>query len=149
MKRAKILLLCFFTILTSGCDKTRSAIKPDAFQKVISEYKMNLVDKTKEIDYADVAYRIDAEAFDFVFIDGKKKYDIEGLFVDECKNVIDEIGSNEYEQKIGSGTNWAYLEITTEETFYYVSWISDTYLYIKAPINYSSEMKEIVGKLGY
>lgn len=149
MKRVKILLLCVFTVLTAGCDKTKTAIKPDNFKKVLAEFKLDLTDKTSEVDYADVAYRVDAKAFDFIFIDGKKKYDIEGLFVDECKNVIEEIGSNEYKQEIGSGTNWASLEITTEDTFYYVSWISDTYLYIKAPINRSSDMQKIVKKLGY
>lgn len=151
MKRTKLLILCLFTILVAGCSDTKTTVKPEEFTKVMSEYKLNIQDQTESVDYADAIYRVDSNTYDFIYIDGKKKYDIEGLFVDQCKNVIDDIGTgtDTYKQDIGSGSNWAKLEITTEDTYYYVSWIGDTYIYIKGVVGDADYFREIIKKLGY
>lgn len=149
MKRIKVIMLCIFTMLVAGCDKTKTAVKPNEFVEIMSSFKMNIQDKTKEVDYADALYRLDSSTYDFIYIDGKKKYDIEGLFVDQCKNVIDDIGSDTYKQDIGSGSNWAKLEITTEENYYYVSWIGDTYIYVKGLIGDAETFRKIIKELGY
>lgn len=149
MKKSKVILLCLFTLLVAGCDKAKTAVKPNEFVDIISSFKMNIQDKTEEVDYADALYRIDSNTYDFIYIDGKKKYDIEGLFVDQCKNVIDDVGSDTYKQDIGSGSNWAKLEITTEDNYYYVSWIGDTYIYVKGLIGDATTFRKIIKELGY
>lgn len=149
MKRAKILILCLFTLMVAGCSDTKSAVKPEEFVKVIGEFKLDVQDQTDSVDYADAIYRVNSNTYDFIYIDGKKKYDIEGLFVDQCKNVIDDIGNDTYKQDIGSGSNWAKLEITTEEAYYYVSWIGDTYIYIKGLVGDADNFRDMINKLGY
>ena len=149
MRRIKVIILCLFMMFVAGCDKTKTAVKPDDFVKTIGEFKIDLQDKTDEVDYADAIYRLNSDTYDFIYIDGKKKYDIEGLFVDQCKNVIDDIGGNTYKQDVGSGSNWAKLEITTEENYYYVSWIGDTYIYVKGNIADAEVFRKIIEKLGY
>ena len=149
MKRTKVIILCLFTMLLAGCDKTKTVVKPDEFVEIMSSFKLDIEDKTEEVDYADALYRVNSDRYDFTYIDGKKKYDIEGLFVDQCKNVIDSIGNDTYKQDIGSGSNWAKLEITTEEKYYYVSWVGDTYIYIKGLVGDAETFREIIKKLGY
>lgn len=149
MKRVQLLILCVLMLAVFGCSKTKSAVKPEEFSKVLADFKLNLQDKTNEVDYADKVYRIDSETYDFIYIDGKKKYDIEGLFVDQCKNVLSEIGDATHKQDIGSGNNWSKLEITTEDKYYYVSWIGDTYLYIKGNLADAEMFRSIIDKLGY
>ena len=149
MKKTKLLILCLFTLLLAGCSDTKSAVKPEEFTKVMSEMKLDIQDQTESVDYADAIYRIDSNTYDFIYIDGKKKYDIEGLFVDQCKNVIDDVGSDTYKQDTGSGSNWAKLEITTEERYYYVSWIGDTYIYIKGVVGDADYFRKIIKELGY
>lgn len=149
MKKLRVIFLCICTLMVAGCDKTKTAIKPEEFIQIIGEYNISLQDQTESVDYADAIYRLQSDTYDFIYIDGKKKYDIEGLFVDQCKNVIDEIGTATYTQDIGSGSNWAKLEITTESTYYYVSWIGDTYIYVKGSVSDASVFREIIEKLGY
>lgn len=149
MKKLRVILLCICTLMVAGCDKTKTAVRPEEFAKIIGEYKIEIQDQTSQVDYADTIYRLASDTYDFIYIDGKKKYDIEGLFVDQCKNVIDEIGSSTYKQDIGSGSNWAKLEITTEDAYYYVSWIGDTYIYVKGRIADADVFRDIIGKLGY
>lgn len=151
MKFAKLLILCLFTLVLAGCSNTKSVVKPEDFVKVMNEMKLEIQDQTESVDYADAIYRVDSSTYDFIYIDGKKKYDIEGLFVDQCKNVIDDIGTgtDTYKQDIGSGSNWAKLEITTEETYYYVSWIGDTYIYIKGLVGDADYFRKIIKELGY
>lgn len=149
MKRLKVIVLCLFTMMAAGCDNTKTVIKPEEFREVIAGFNIDIQDKTDEVDYADAIYRLESDTYDFIYIDGKKKYDIEGLFIDQCKNVIDEIGNEAHKQDTGSGSNWAKMQITTEENFYYVSWIGDTYIYVKGKMADSTVFKEIIEKLGY
>lgn len=149
MKKMKVLLICALTLLVSGCSKTRSALSPEEFSTILKDNNYKLLDKTDSIDYAEAAYLVNSEAFEFAFVNGKRKYDIEGLFIEECKNVLNDAGNKEYEKNLDSGDNYAYLKITTDEKFYYVSWIDDTYLYIKAPIGRQEELERLLDKLGY
>ncbi len=149
MKRAKLLLICVLTLLVSGCSKTRTAMEPDDFSKILSKYDYKLLDKTDTVDYADAAYIVNTDNFEFTYVNGKRKYDIEGLFVEECKNIVNMVGNKEYDKDLDSGENYAYLEIKTDETYYYVSWIDDTYIYVKAPIVREKKLKEIINELGY
>ncbi|MDE5630841.1 MAG: hypothetical protein K2G03_04880 [Bacilli bacterium] len=151
MKRTKVLILCLFTLLIAGCSDTKTTVKPDEFLSVMGEFKLDVQDQTETVDYADAIYRVNSDTYDFIYIDGKKKYDIEGLFVDQCKNVVDDIGTGigTYKQDTGSGSNWAKLEITTEDTYYYVSWIGDTYIYIKGLIADADMFRNIIKELGY
>lgn len=149
MKKIKVLLICMLTLFVSGCSKTRTALEPDEFASVLDKFDYKVLDKTDTVDYADAAYYVNANDFEFVYVNGKRKYDIEGLFVEECKNVVNVIGQEEYDKNMDSGDNYAYLSITTENRFYYVSWIDDTYIYIKAPLNKKDKLEDILAKLGY
>lgn len=149
MKKIKLLLVCTLVLLASGCSKTREAVSPEKFSNILTSHNYKLLDKTDTVDYAEAAYVVNSEAIEFAYINGKRKYDIEGLFIEECKNVLNDVGSKEYDKDLGSGDNYAYLKITTDEKFYYVSWIDDTYLYIKAPVGRQDDLEGVLKELGY
>lgn len=149
MKKLKIILMCILTLFVTGCSKTRTALSPEEFSSILKDSNYKILDRTDTIDYADAAYVVNSDAYDFAFVKGKRKYDIEGLFIEECKNVMNDASNKEYEKDLDSGDNFAYLKITTDEKFYYVSWIGDTYLYIKAPITRRDEFENLLDKLGY
>lgn len=149
MKRVRILLLGLLCVLLTGCADTRKALSPDEFSETLKGLDYTVLDKTDTVDYADAAYYVNTDDFEFVYINGKRRYDIEGLFVEECKNMVSIIGSEEYEKDLHSGENYAYAKFTTKDNFYYVSWIDDTYIYIKASINEREDLEYIIEKLGY
>ena len=71
----------------------------------------------------------------------KKKYDVEGIFIDEYQNLFNEVGEK-YDKKLSSGKTWKSLMLKTDEKIYYISWISDSYIIIKAPKNKTIEVEK-------
>ena len=83
-----------------------------------------------------------------MFFSLKKKYDVEGIFIDEYQNLFSEVGEN-YDKKLSSGKTWTSLMLKTDEKVYYISWISDSYIIIKAPKDKTIEVEKVIKTLGY
>ncbi len=134
--------------MVSGCGKTKEALSGDEFVAKMSNLNYQLYDYTESLDYAKSAYKIVDDNYNFTYIEGNRKYDVEGLFVDECTNVYTALGEDNKPRTLG-GDNWTFLEGTTEDKYYYVSWIDNTYIYVEAPLSYRSEIESILKELPY
>ena len=144
----KVLIVMFMMILTVGCSKDKTAITGSDFYDKAIEAEYKVVDNTYQFDYADYVYSITKGDLKMYFVDGKKSYDLKGLFLDECANVYKNM-TEEYDKSTSGGENWTTLKIKNDETFYYVSWIKDTYLYVEAPISKEKELKKFIDSIGY
>lgn len=148
MKKIKILVLCLLLICTSGCSSTKDAIDKDFFVNVLTENKYTVYEATDEFDYATVALIATKNDIKFTFVEGKKRYDIEGIFIDECKNAYSAAGSD-YDSNTHGGKNWTNLTITNKTNYYFVGWIGNTYMFVEAPIEDKGKVVSIISELGY
>lgn len=144
----KVLIVLFMMILTVGCSKDKTAITGSDFYDKAVEAEYKVVDNTYQFDYADYVYSITKSDLKMYFVDGKKSYDIKGLFLDECTNIYKNV-TDEYDKSTSGGENWTTLEIKNDEKYYYVSWIKDTYLYVEAPRSNEKELKSFIDSIGY
>lgn len=146
--KLKVLFVAVMIILVAGCAKDKEAITGSDFLEKAEEANYKMVDNTAAFDYAESVYSVSSKEFTMYFIDGKKSYDIKGLFLDECANIYKKM-TDEYDKTTTGGDNWTTLEIKTDKKYYYVSWVKDTYLYIEAPLAKEKELEKFVDSLGY
>lgn len=150
MKRFKILVILLTSILLVGCGKSsvKEDVNPVTFQKILEENKYTVLDTTEQIGYASrglYGYKSDIK---INYVQGNKKYDIQGVFLDECTNVYNEMGED-YKQQTDGGKNWSYLIVTTDTNYYFVGWINDSYITITAPAEQTKKLNKLVEELGY
>lgn len=147
MKKIKIVAILLFSFLLVGCG-SKSSIIGDTFASKMTEMNYSIKDVLSNYDYAVSAYNAYKDEVSVFFLKGKKKYDVEGIFIDEYQNLFNEIGEN-YDKKISSGKTWTSLMLKTDEKVYYISWISDSYILIKAPKDKTTEVEKVIKTLGY
>ena len=149
MKSVKILVLCILSLIICGCSSIKQPISGNDFFDIARDNNYKPLDITSNYDYSKSAYLINEGTFKVLFVDGKKQYDIESVFIDECKNVLGGIENEELNEKIKSGENWTSLEITKEDTFYYIIWIDNTYVYSSVHKDIKDVLKKFIKELGY
>ena len=135
-------------IFISGCSKSKEALTGSEFYDKAIEYEYKLIDNTSQFAYADYVYSIDNKDIIMYFVDGKKSYDIKGIFLDECANIYKNAGK-EYDKTTKGGENWTVLEVKNDKKYYYISWVKDTYLYVEAPLSSEKKLEKFIDSLGY
>lgn len=149
MKNIKyILIVLLLLVLVPGCAKEKELIDVTRVKSIMEEHNINVTDTTDKYGYATQAYYGYKDDIKINFVKGNKRYDIQGIFLDECKNVYSVCG-NDYKKDDNVGDNWTNLTVTNKDTYYYVGWVSDSYITIVAPISFQGEMEELVSKLGF
>lgn len=144
--KKKMFLLLISVMLLTGCG-VGDPITGEDFSKFARKNDYVIKDHTTNFAYADTAYLINDEIYIF-FLDGKKKYDVEGLFLDECKNAYQEAG-DDYSKKTRGGDDWLVLELNTDDKFFYLSMIEDTFVIVKSTQEKKSLAKDMIDELGY
>ena len=147
MKKVKIVAILLFSFLLVGCG-SKSSITGDTFSSKMAEMNYSIKDVLSNYDYAVSAYNAYKDEVSVFFLKGKKKYDVEGIFIDEYQNLFNEIGEN-YDKKISSGKTWTSLMLKTDEKVYYISWIGDSYILIKALKDNTTEVEKVIKTLDY
>lgn len=149
MKKINIIIILLLVLVTAGCSKsTKEATTSDVFTQVLTDNNYKVSDYTQDFSFAEVALVAKKDEIEIVFVEGKKRYDIEGIFLDECNNIYSLVGTD-YEKDSNKGSNWANLELVNDTNYYYVSWIGNTYLYVRAEIDSQSKIEDIIDELGY
>lgn len=147
MKKIKVVIILLFSFILVGCG-SKTSITGDTFASKMTEMNYSIKDVLSNYDYAVSAYNAYKDEVSVFFLKGKKKYDVEGIFIDEYQNLFSEVGEN-YDKKLSSGKTWTSLMLKTDEKVYYISWISDSYIIIKAPKNKTIEVEKVIKTLGY
>lgn len=149
MKKVKILFMSLLVLLTVGCgEKPKEVCEPDDYLIAVNELGHQVEDHTDYFAYSEATYLIDTNNFYAIYVKGKKKYDVEGLFLDECKNIYSDANEG-YTKKTAGKENWVSLEVKDDKTYYYVIYVEDTYLYIKTDLANESVAKDLINKIGY
>lgn len=149
MKKFKILLILLMCPFLGGCGETEKiAIDHVEFLTILNEYDYTINSYTAEYAYADAAYGIAEDDLNIFYLDGKKTNDVEGIFLDECKNAYNEAGAD-YKKKTKGDEDWLVLELKTKDKYFYLSMIEDTYIIAKGSIDKQELVEEIMDKLGY
>ncbi len=144
----KLLLVLIVPLLLCGCAGTKESKDPSEIQSILEEAKFDVYDSTEQVGYASRAlYGIKGEA-KANYVKGDKKYDIQGIFLDECKNVYNRAASD-YKKSTDGGDNWTYLVVTDDTKYYFVGWIEDSYIVVESPKDQEKLMNKLVKDLGF
>lgn len=149
MKKLKNILFILLVLLyVTGCGSTRKCLDVSEIQSILESSDFEVYDSTEQVGYAEKAlYGIKGKVT-ANFVKGKKKYDIQGVFLDECKNVYSKTTSD-YKNETNGGKNWTYLVVTDSTNYYFVGWIDDSYITITAPADQEKIMNKLVKDLGF
>lgn len=148
MKKIKIVLIVLCLVFLTSCAKTKSSITGDKFKEIIENNEYKITDVSSNYDYAISAYNAYKDEVSIFFLKGKKKYDVEGIFIDEYQNIYSQVG-DKYEKKLTSGTSWTSLKLISDDKLYYLSWVDDSYIIITSLKNKENEVDKIINLLGY
>lgn len=149
MKKFKFLsIMLLIVFLLTGCGSTKKTIDDTIVQDVLEKYDYQVFDSSEKVGYAKSAYVGNKTSAKVNFVKGTKKYDIQGVFLDECKNVYTVAGTD-YEHTTKGGKNWTYLEVVNEKTFYFVGWVDDAYITLNVPIEQKRKAQNMVKELGF
>lgn len=148
MRKIKIVLIVLCLVFLTSCAKSKSSITGDKFKEIIENNEYKITDVSSNYDYAISAYNAYKDEVNIFFLKGKKKYDVEGIFIDEYQNIYSQVGEK-YEKKLTSGTSWTSLKLISDDKLYYLSWVDDSYIIITSLKNKESEVDKIVKLLGY
>ena len=86
--------------------------------------------------------------FKVIYVESKNVYDIEGVFLDECKNISGSL-SEKGTYKSDSGKNWAKFVAEDMGDYYYVVLVDNTYIYIKGKPESKERIQKFVDAIGY
>ena len=148
MKKFKLCIIILMMIIVTGCNTTKENIDVVSFQNTLEENNFKVYDITDEYGYATRAIYASKGSATINYVEGKKKYDIQGIFLDECKNVYN-TASADYKDKTDGGKNWTYLTVTDDDNYYFVGWVENSYITIKAPKDQETKMNNLAKELGY
>ena len=149
MKKIKVLMLILSVFLIVGCgEENKVVFMPREFLEISKNLGHSVEDYTSSFAYSDASYLISTNNFYVLYVKGKKKHDVEGLFLDECKNIYN-TAQEGYKEKTGGSDNWLSLEVKDSKNYYYAVYVEDTYINIKTDIANEDKAKELIEKIGY
>ena len=147
MKRYSLLtILIVCVLIITGCNKTKTKVSIDEFYKQASKLDIHMKDYSQSYGYANKAYQTESDEYKILFVDGKNKQDIHGIFFDEVKNIYAKAGlkntttedpeagvltTSPVDRKVDGGSGWESLELTKDDKYYYIIYVDNTYLYME------------------
>lgn len=144
----KVLIILFGVLLLTGCGQTKTSLADGEFSSLMSESGYTVYDDKENFSFAEHAYVVLEKDLKVVFVEGKRKADIEGIFIDQCNNVYQKV-LEDYDDFKSSGSNWSTLKIKDSQNYYYVSLVDNTYLYIEGSIEKERKINKIIDLLNY
>lgn len=148
MKFKYVIMSLLVVVLLCGCGGTKTSKDPSEIQSILENANFDVYDTTDQVGYADTAlYGVKGQV-KANYVKGNKKYDIQGIFLDECKNIYNKVEAD-YKKEDNGGDNWTYLIVTDSEHYYFVGWIEDSYIAIESPADQEKLMNNLVKDLGF
>lgn len=148
MKFKYVIMSLLVVVLLCGCGGTKTSKDPSEIQSILENANFDVYDTTDQVGYADTALYGAKGQVKANYVKGNKKYDIQGIFLDECKNIYNKVEAD-YKKEDNGGDNWTYLIVTDSEHYYFVGWIEDSYIAIESPADQEKLMNNLVKDLGF
>ena len=148
MNKIKVFILVLIVFLAVGCAEKKNVINPTEYYRIVTDLGYEIVDYTEDFDYSEATYVVQDNNFYVMYVKGKKRYDIRGLFLDECQNVYNK-AKDGYKESTDGNEQWLSLEIDDGKNYYYVVYVNDTYVYVETDIFNKGKAKDLVEKIGY
>lgn len=148
MKFKYVIMSLLVVVLLCGCGGAKTSKDPSEIQSILENANFDVYDTTDQVGYADRAlYGVKGQV-KANYVKGNKKYDIQGIFLDECKNIYNKVEAD-YKKEDDGGDNWTYLIVVDSEYYYFVGWIEDSYIAIESPADQEKLMNKLVKELGF
>lgn len=148
MKFKYVIMSLLVVVLLCGCGGTKTSKDPSEIQSILESANFDVYDTTDQVGYADTALYGVKRQVKANYVKGNKKYDIQGIFLDECKNIYNKVEAD-YKKEDNGGDNWTYLIVTDSEHYYFVGWIEESYIVIESPVDQEKLMNNLVKDLGF
>ena len=166
MKRYKLLTLLIISVLIiTGCATKKSTKSVSEFREIAKNLNMTTY-SPEEYGYAEDASTIITNDYSILFYKIKRGFDINGMYIDEVKNVysaagikdtttnqeatiVAELTTKPIEKNISKGKNWSSVEVITDSKYYYVIMVDDTLLKITSNLDKKDEVKKVIDAMKY
>ena len=166
MKRFKLLTILFLgIIILSGCSTTKKSISAQDFYNAADKEGIVVSNASSVYGLAKKAYQsaVNDNRYTILFIEGDSISDMQNMFLDEASNIYNKTGLNKEaetvepgtlttkaaKKSIGDGKNWQSLEVTTDDRYYYVSYVDKTLLYIESDTSNKDKLIKIKDTIKY
>lgn len=146
--RTVLLVIVSFLLLTGCSPKSLSTVSSDKFKSVMDNEKIEYQDIKSKYSFATNAYLVEDNGMVITYVEGESSYDIQGIFLDECKNAYSKL-NEDYKNKSKAGDNWTYIEASDSDKYFFVGRISKSYIVLSAPKSEMERARKIVNRLGY
>ena len=151
MKKVSIILCAalILTLLFSACTMTKTPITTQEFTSKAKSLGFDVYDATEQMGGQTVASLVAisvAGNFQVEFHVLSDQAEASGAFSDNKIN-LDAIDSGS--SVSASGNNWAYLGKTAGGAYYYISYIEDTFVYVRTAQENKQAVNNLMKKLGY
>ncbi len=148
MRKFKLLVIALACLFLVGCATTKEPITGDEFVERTKKAGFTAIDiKESYSTFATNAYLINSD-FKAIFIESRNVYDVEGVFLDECKNVNFKL-TQDAKIKNDSGKNWASYYATDIGQYFYVAFVDNTYLYVEGKEDNKERIESFIDSIGY
>lgn len=147
MNKIKCILVFLLMFMLLGCSKTKTSLSSDKFLSKMNELNLNVSEVKQPPDYAKKAYMLNGD-IELTYIEGKTRYTIEGIYIDECRNILSIVDEN-YKKDVSNGDNWSKLTIHNNNDYYYIIWVDKTYILAKTTIDNKNKLNNIMKSIGY
>ena len=148
MKKIKLFVLLITLVLLTGCKEIKVPYEPDDYIQILTEMQLPIDIRTEEFEYSEMTVLSSTNNFYALYMKGKRRYDIEGLFLDECRNVYSEALEG-YKKKTAGDDGWVSLEVEDDKHYYYVIYVEDTFLSIKTDAVNKAVARNLIEEMGY
>ena len=147
-----LLLVCGVVTIFTGCGKKKEAITKEQFIEIMEDESFDIVDATdqfsdnkEKINSVTIALNNDYQIEFYEFT--SKKIAKESLKLNRS-NFIDNKGISAKESYLLIGNSGKYA-LTSNDTYYYVSYIDDTMVYVVTSKEFKDDISRILNELGY
>lgn len=148
----RIITVCFISVLLfafSACSLTKTPITADEFSSKVTSWGYTVHDATKQYEGQTLVTLVaidSTQSYKIEFFEVSTQSQASGAF-SQNKTTLDAIGSGT--SSSASGKNWAAFSKTAGGSYGYVSYIGNTFIYLRVPEEYKQVVKDVVKDLKY
>ena len=150
MKKIVALIMLFVLILCTGCASRKTAITTDEFETIVEEAGLDVDDTTELYSSPLVKKSLGAynKSFTIELLIAPNDKDAQRIFT-QTKEAAESNKSSASTTTSSASGNKAKFKLTSDGTYYLLSKIENTVIYVETDADNKKEVDKIVKELGY